>query len=122
MELIPTRKDSWIVYCTNAKYPDMKKVATDWKFFSSDAAVFSGSYFKIKQIQLGYTLPKAITSVAGISNLCVYCHWMIFFTITKYPGADPETASINSGASVVLIMVLIQLPKKRVVFGINVTF
>ena len=62
-------KDSWRADRTNAKYPDMKKVATDWKFFSSDAAVFSGSYFKIKQIQLGYTLPKAISSVAGISNL-----------------------------------------------------
>ena len=65
--------------------------------FSSDAAVFSGSYFKIKQIQLGYTLPKAISSVAGISNLRVYCSLDDFFTITKYPGADPETASMNSG-------------------------
>ena len=47
----------------------------------------------------GYTLPKAITSVAGIINLRGYCSLDDFFTITKYPGADPETASINSGAS-----------------------
>ena len=43
---------------TNAKYPDMKKAA-DWgSSFSSDAAVFSGSYFKIKQIQLGFCIAK----------------------------------------------------------------
>jgi TonB-dependent starch-binding outer membrane protein SusC len=99
----------------------MKKVSTDWKFFSSDAAVFSGSYFKIKQIQLGYTLPKAISSVAGISNLRVYCSLDDFFTITKYPGADPETASINSGASRGFDNGTYPTSKK-VVFGINVTF
>ena len=114
-------KDSWRADRTNAKYPDMKKVATDWKFFSSDAAVFSGSYFKIKQIQLGYTLPKAISSVAGISNLRVYCSLDDFFTITKYPGADPETASINSGASRGFDNGTYPTSKK-VVFGINVTF
>ena len=114
-------KDSWRADRTNAKYPDMKKVATDWKFFSSDAAVFSGSYFKIKQIQLGYTLPKTITSVAGISNLRVYCSLDDFFTITKYPGADPETASMNSGASRGFDNGTYPTSKK-VVFGINVTF
>ena len=114
-------KDSWRADRTNAKYPDMKKVATDWKFFSSDAAVFSGSYFKIKQIQLGYTLPKAISSVAGISNLRVYCSLDDFFTITKYPGADPETASMNSGASRGFDNGTYPTSKK-VVFGINVTF
>jgi hypothetical protein len=114
-------KDSWRADRTNAKYTDMKKVATDWKFFSSDAAVFSGSYFKIKQIQLGYTLPKAISSVAGISNLRVYCSLDDFFTITKYPGADPETASMNSGASRGFDNGTYPTSKK-VVFGINVTF
>ena len=114
-------KNSWRADRTNAKYPDMKKVATDWKFFSSDAAVFSGSYFKIKQIQLGYTLPKAISSVAGISNLRVYCSLDDFFTITKYPGADPETASMNSGASRGFDNGTYPTSKK-VVFGINVTF
>ena len=114
-------KDSWRADRTNAKYPDMKKVSTDWKFFSSDAAVFSGSYFKIKQIQLGYTLPKSISSVAGISNLRVYCSLDDFFTITKYPGADPETASMNSGASRGFDNGTYPTSKK-VVFGINVTF
>ena len=114
-------KDSWREDRTNAKYPDMKKVFTDWKFFSSDAAIFSGSYFKFKQIQLGYTLPKLITSKIGLSDLRVYCSLDDFFTITNYPGADPETASMNNGASRGFDNGTYPTSKKMV-FGINVTF
>ena len=114
-------ENSWRADRTNAKYPDMKKVATDWKFFSSDAAIFSGSYFKFKQIQLGYTLPKLITSKIGLSDLRVYCSLDDFFTITNYPGADPETASMNNGASRGFDNGTYPTSKKMV-FGINVTF
>ena len=114
-------KDSWREGNTNAKYPDMKKVFTDWTFFSSSAAVFSGSYFKIKQIQLGYTLPRLVTSKIGLENIRVYCSMDDFFTITSYPGADPETASMNSGASRGFDNGTYPTSKKMV-FGINVTF
>lgn len=116
-------KDSWRAGADNsgAKYPNMKTWANSWKFFSSSAAVFSGAYFKFKQIQLGYTLPKAISSVAGISNLRVFCSLDDFFTITKYPGADPETASMNSGASRGFDNGTYPTSKK-LVFGVNVTF
>lgn len=114
-------KNSWKEDNTNAKYPDMRKVSTDWKFFSSSAAVFSGSYFKIKQIQLGYTLPKFVTAKVGLSDLRVYCSLDDFFTFTSYPGADPETASMNSGASRGFDNGTYPTSKK-VVFGINVTF
>ena len=116
-------KDSWREGADNsgAKYPNMKTWANSWKFFSSSAAVFSGAYFKFKQIQLGYTLPKAISSVAGISNLRVFCSLDDFFTITKYPGADPETASMNSGASRGFDNGTYPTSKK-LVFGVNVTF
>ncbi len=114
-------KNSWTESNTNAKYPDMKKVATDWTFFSSSAAVFSGSYFKIKQIQLGYTLPRLITGKIGLNGVRVYCSLDDFFTITKYPGADPETASMNSAQSRGFDNGTYPTSKKMV-FGINVTF
>ena len=101
--------------------PDMKRVATDWIFFSSDAAVFSGSYFKFKQIQLGYTIPSKITRAFFVNNLRVYMSLDDFFTITSYPGADPETASMNSGASRGFDNGTYPTSKKMV-FGINVTF
>jgi hypothetical protein len=114
-------KDSWKQPGDHSKYPDMKAVATDWTFFSSSAAVFNGSYFKFKQIQLGYTIPSSITRKALISNLRLSVSLDDFFTITSYPGADPETSSLNSGASRGFDNGNYPTSKK-VVFGVNLTF
>ena len=114
-------KDSWKNPGDNAKYPDMKVVATDWTFYSSSAAVFNGSYFKFKQIQLGYTIPAKLTKKALINNLRLSVSLDDFFTITSYPGADPETSSLNSGASRGFDNGNYPTSKK-VVFGLNVTF
>ena len=114
-------KDSWRQPGDNAKYPDMKAVSTDWTFFSSSAAIFNGSYFKFKQIQLGYTLPSKLTRKALINELRFSVSLDDFFTITSYPGADPETSSLNSGAQRGLDNGNYPMSKK-VVFGVNVTF
>ncbi len=103
------------------KYPDMKNVATDWTFYSSDAALFNGSFFKFKQIQLGYTVPAKYTRKALISDLRFSVSLDDFFTITSYPGADPETSSLNSGASRGYDNGNYPMSKK-VVFGVNLSF
>ena len=103
------------------KYPDMKAVASDWVFFSSSANVLSGAYFKFKQIQLGYTLPQSITKKFMVSNLRLSVSLDDFFTITNYPGADPETASFDSGASRGWDNGNYPTSKK-IVFGLNVSF
>ncbi|MCR4603475.1 MAG: TonB-dependent receptor [Prevotella sp.] len=114
-------KDSWRQADDNAKYPDMKQVSTDWTFFSSDAAVFNGSYFKFKQIQLGYTIPSSLTKKALINSLRLSVSLDDFFTITSYPGADPETSSLNSGASRGFDNGNYPTSKK-IVLGLNLTF
>ena len=103
------------------KYPDMKAVASDWVFFSSTANIFSGSYFKFKQIQLGYTLPTKFTKKFLVSNLRLSVSLDDFFTITNYPGADPETSSFDNGASRGWDNGNYPTSKK-IVFGLNVTF
>ena len=115
------RKDADGNYSIQGQYPDMKAVSQDWVFFSSSANVFSGSYFKFKQIQLGYTIPSKITKKALISNLRLSVSLDDFFTITSYPGADPETASFDSGASRGWDNGNYPTSKK-VVFGVNLTF
>jgi len=106
---------------STGKYPDMKKVYTNWIFFSSDAAIHDGSFFKIKQIQLGYTLPKNIIQKVGLSTLRFSVSLDDFFTFTSYPGADPETSSLNSGASRGYDNGNYPMSKK-VVFGVNLAF
>jgi len=114
-------KDSWKQPGDNTKYPDLKKVSTDWIFFSSDAAIFNGSYFKFKQIQLGYTVPSKFTRKFLISDLRFSVSLDDFFTITSYPGADPETSSLNSGASRGFDNGNYPTSKK-VVLGVNLSF
>ena len=88
-------------------------------YMTSDAMVFDGSYFKIKQIQVGYTLPKSILKKAGLENLRVYGSLEDFFTFTDYPGFDPEVTGVGSALGVDKG----SYPNsKKVVFGLNVTF
>jgi TonB-linked SusC/RagA family outer membrane protein len=115
------RKDADGNYTIQGKYPDMNYVAKDWVFFSSSANVFSGSYFKFKQIQLGYTLPKSITKKFYCNNLRLSVSLDDYFTITSYPGADPETSSFDNGASRGWDNGNYPTSKK-LVFGLNVTF
>jgi hypothetical protein len=83
--------------------------------------VFNGSYFNFKQIQLGYTLPASITKKALINNARVYVSLDDFFTITSYPGADPETASMGSSFNRGFDNG--QYPtSKKLTFGVNLTF
>lgn len=115
-------KDSWKQAGDHAKYPNMADVATDWKFFSSSAAIHDGSFFKFKQIQLGYTLPKKISKYAMLSDARVSVSLDDYFVITSYAGADPE--SVTSGPDVwsrgfdngTYPMA------KKLVFGLNLTF
>ena len=117
-------KNSWgnpAVDKSKAKYPDMKQVANNWDFFSSSAAIFDGSYFKIKQVQLGYTVPTVLTKKVLINDLRFFVSLDDYFTFTKYPGADPETASYNSSTARGVDSGSYPTTKK-LVFGVNVTF
>lgn len=58
------------------------------------------SYVKVKNITLGYTLPKNLTSKMKVSNFRVYVNVLNPFTFTDYNGFDPEwaDAEVNNGA------------------------
>ena len=113
--------NSWTESNKNASLPNMKYVGNDWKFWSSDACLFDGSFFKIKQIQLGYTLPKNLTRKIAVENLRLYVSLDDYFTFTKYPGADPETATTGRAQAMGYDSGTYPTMKKMV-FGVNVTF
>ena len=73
--------------------PSYKEMASSTDFWSSSANLFDGDYFKIKQLQLGYSLPANITRKILLGEARLYVSLDDFFTFTKYPGFDPETAS-----------------------------
>ena len=68
---------------------------------SNSARVESGSYVKLKNASLGYTIPLTGELRSKLSFVHVYVQATNIFTITKYKGSDPEVSingnSINSG-------------------------
>ncbi len=90
------------------------------KYACSSAMVYDGSYFKIKQIQLGYSLPKNILRRVAVNRLRVYVSLDDFFTFTKYPGFDPE-AAVNATSGMGIDKGAYPMSKK-VVLGCNIEF
>jgi len=74
----------------------------------------SGSYLRLKNAQIGYTLPKKVTEKFFCSRLRFYVTASNLFTITKYSGYDPEVGSgVDYG----------NYPQSRTfTFGLNATF
>jgi TonB-linked SusC/RagA family outer membrane protein len=87
-------EDRWTPTNTGASSPRADN-NSDY-VYRSDLMVSNGSYMRIKQIQLGYTLDKSITSKFGVNSLRAYISLDDYFTITKYKGLDPEAGSNNN--------------------------
>jgi TonB-dependent starch-binding outer membrane protein SusC len=68
---------------------------------SNSARVEDGSYIKLKNIALGYTVPLTGNILTRISSIHIYAQAGNLLTITRYKGSDPEVSingnSINSG-------------------------
>lgn len=56
----------------------------------------NGSYIRFKNITLGYTLPKSLTDKLHIGFARLFVNGTNLFTITKYPGIDPESFKNNA--------------------------
>ena len=57
---------------------------------ASDLYIHDGSYLRLKNIQLGYTLPQMLTRKVFINSLRFYIAVENFITITSYKGLEPE--------------------------------
>ena len=105
----------------NAKFPEPAKVSGDVNFWGSTAGLFDGSFFKIRQMQLGYTVPQKITQKVFIKQLRMFVSLDDFFTFTSYPGMDPETATSGS-ASGRGVDIGAYPSMRKCMFGVNVSF
>lgn len=91
--------------------------------FASSRFLEDGSFLRLRNVSLGYTLPKALTAKAGIEKLRVYVNMTNLFTITGYSGADPEgnTAADYTHGTVQGLDFAIPPQPRQIVFGVNVT-
>ena len=88
--------------------------STDYSDPTSSLSVVDGSYWKVKNITLGYTLPKKLPSKINMSRARVYATVHNPFIFTKshlLEDVDPETGADDSFPMY-----------KQIVFGVNVSF
>lgn len=93
-----------------AQYPRLSAASETNNYAVSNFWLFNGSYFRMKNITLGYTLPAAVTSRIKLNQLRFYVGLRDYFTIESnfLPGWDPEVS--NTGYPIM----------KSVLFGVNV--
>ena len=115
------KDNAWSKSNPSGTMPDPALVSNDWTFWSSDASMFNGSYFKFKQIQLGYSIPAKFLKKVKMQNLRVYASMDDWFTISSYPGMDPETATTSTASSMGYDYGSYPTTKK-LIFGVNITF
>lgn len=90
--------------------------------FPIDANIFNGNFVKFRNITLGYTFSSQALGFMRISGLRAYVQAINPFTLTNYPGSDPEV-SVNGNAALTPGVDRNTIGQARTLtVGLNVTF
>lgn len=106
---------------------DMSRIAigqqtSNYNYAFSDRYVEDGSYLRIQNISLGYSLPHKWVNKVGIQNLKIYANLQNVYTFTKYLGYDPEVGISYSNGNQLNGIDNGRYPSPRIyTFGINLT-
>lgn len=86
--------NSWTPENKNADYPRLSTVSFDHNYRTSTFWMRNGNYIRLKNIQVGYTLPSAVSTAMRLSKIYVYAHGVNLLTINSIDGiSDPEQGS-----------------------------
>jgi hypothetical protein len=108
----------WTGEGTSNKYPRfVVGDGTNWQ--SSDLYITDGSYLRLKNIELGYTLPKNFTHKFMCDRLRVFIAAENLITFTKYAGYDPE---ISSGGTSLGVDYGVYPQSRTFSIGLNISF
>ncbi len=88
----------WTGPGTSNDFPRLSTVDANGNF--SNPSTFyleSGAYFRVKVLQVGYTLPTTVMNKIRLQKLRVYVSGNNLLTLTKYSGYDPEIGGSSYG-------------------------
>ena len=86
---IPADVHPWTWDNPSDEYPRMYANSTS-NNLASDRILEDGSFLRLKNLQLGYSLPQHISRKFFVERLRVYVSAQNLWTITKYKGYDPD--------------------------------
>ncbi|ANQ49667.1 TonB-dependent receptor [Flammeovirga yaeyamensis] len=119
------KTNTLVHYYENRWTPDNKGASlpsptTDSNYYQSDFLVHDANFFRIKQIQLGYSFKKSFVEKLYLSNLRLYVSMDDYFTFTNYIGMDPIAG--NNDANALGIDKGVYPTPRKMMFGLNVAF
>ena len=92
--------DYWTPQNPDARYPRLADngSASNTNNFQrgSDMYLYSGAYLRLKNVQLGYTLPESITKKLGMQKLRAYVSGQNLWTVSAVKFVDPELTEFDS--------------------------
>ncbi|KXX70973.1 hypothetical protein AVL50_10225 [Flammeovirga sp. SJP92] len=89
----------------------------------SDYYLEDGDFLRIRNVQLGYTIPQSITNKMGINKFRVYIAGQNLYTFTKYSGFDPEIGQNLQGQTIDFSIDRGNYPVPRIfTAGVNIGF
>ena len=92
--------DYWTPVNTDARWPRLAApgTASNTNNYgkSSDLYLFNAAYLRVKNIQLGYTMPKVLSQKIGMQKLRGYVTAQNLLTLTKNGFIDPESTEFGS--------------------------
>lgn len=114
--LLADAKNAWTPTHTNTNIPRLSASDANGNFGNvSDFYVENGSYMRIKNVTLGYTLPKALITKIGVRSARIFANAQNLATFTKYTGLDPEVGINQNGIDLGLY------PQSRIILvGVNI--
>lgn len=113
----------WTPQNTNTNIPRLAKVDSNDNMRISDRYIEDGSYLRLRNVQIGYTLPVSLTQKLYMSKVRIYLTGQNLLTFTKYSGADPEIGQIDEDNTLSRGVDIGTYPQARTITGgISITF
>lgn len=115
--------DAWSPENMNSNIPSQTLEAAAEEYATSSYYVQDGSFFKLKNLQVGYTFnTKKLFRNNAFSKMRVYMGVTNVFTITNYDGLDPEISAAPSDYPALGVDLGIYPQARQYIFGVNLGF
>lgn len=88
--------DSWTPTNQDAILEQVRP--SGYSYYMDTRKVSDGSFIRGKNLSLGFTVPKAMSSKYGLNNVRVFVAAQNFFLLTRYYGYDPEVTNYDQSA------------------------
>lgn len=105
--------DRWSTDNPDAAYPRLSAMGNSYNSRNSSFWIKNASFLRLKNLELGYTLPEQWTSAIRVSKVKVFANAYNLWTLTGLENRDPELPYIMNG----------NIPNTKAVnFGLNIQF